>query len=64
MVVVVLAWVLLPLVGLALDRAPRILFKAYLFGPLYLAWRVWIGALTFLRRKRIEWVRTPRREEG
>jgi cellulose synthase/poly-beta-1,6-N-acetylglucosamine synthase-like glycosyltransferase len=64
MLVISAAWILLPLIGLTFDRAPRQLFGAYIFSPLYLAWRIWIGLLTFVRRKRIDWVRTPRREEG
>lgn len=64
MIMIVAAWVLLPLAGLVLDRAPLSLFAAYIFSPLYLAWRIWIGFMTFLRGKRIEWIRTPRREEG
>jgi cellulose synthase/poly-beta-1,6-N-acetylglucosamine synthase-like glycosyltransferase len=62
-ILIAAAWMMLPLIGLGLDRAPMTLFIAYLFSPIYLAWRVWIGMLAFLRRRRIVWVRTPRHEE-
>jgi len=58
------AWAAYPLVGLAIDRAPRWAFQALLIGPLYLVWRLWIGLLVRSRGERIAWIRTSRREEG
>jgi len=57
------AWGLYPLIGLLVDRAPAWAFRALLLGPAYLGWRLWISVLVRLRRDRIAWVRTQRREE-
>jgi len=59
-----LAWVAYPILGLWLDRAPLSMYKALLlYGPIYMAWRVWLAVLTRLLGRRIQWVRTQRREE-
>jgi len=58
------AWVLYPVVGLLIDRAPPWAYRALLLGPAYLAWRLWISVLVRLRGGRIGWVRTQRREES
>lgn len=57
------AWILYPVLGLLLDRAPVSLYMALLYGPVYLAWRLWLTVLTRILGKRIQWVRTQRREE-
>jgi hypothetical protein len=57
------AWVLYPLAGLLIDRAPAWAFGALLLGPAYLAWRLWIALLVRVRSDRIAWIRTRRREE-
>jgi hypothetical protein len=58
------AWLLYPLLGLLIDRAPAWTYRAALLGPAYVAWRLWIAVLVRLRGDRIGWVRTQRREEG
>ncbi|NIV29344.1 MAG: glycosyltransferase [Anaerolineae bacterium] len=54
---------LLPLLGLAAERAPRTSFQALVFAPAYAAWRVSMGLAVRLRRGRVNWVRTRRAEE-
>ena len=56
-------WILYPVLGLVLDRAPRWAFRALLLGPVYLLWRLWIALLVRVRGDRIAWQRTQRREE-
>lgn len=58
-----LAWLAYPVLGLWIDRAPASMYKALLYGPLYLMWRVWLAVLTRVLGRRIQWVRTQRREE-
>jgi cellulose synthase/poly-beta-1,6-N-acetylglucosamine synthase-like glycosyltransferase len=60
---VAVAWILYPILGLVADRAPRWAFRSILIGPAYLIWRLWISLLVRLRRGRIAWVRTRRRDE-
>lgn len=62
-VLLVVSWVLYPVVGALIDRAPGWAFRALLLGPAYLVWRLWISVLVHLRGDRIAWVRTQRREE-
>lgn len=57
------AWIVFPFVGLWADRAPTSVYRALLYGPFYLAWRLWVGARANLRGKRVRWVRTRRHEE-
>jgi glycosyltransferase involved in cell wall biosynthesis len=57
-------WLLYPVLGLWIDRAPAWAYRALLLGPAYLAWRLWIAVLVRLRGERIGWVRTQRREES
>ena len=57
------AWLVYPLLGLVIDRAPVWAFRALALGPVYLAWRLWIAVLVRLRGERIGWIRTRRREE-
>ena len=57
------AWVLYPVLGLLIDRAPAAAFRALLFGPAYLIWRLWISVLVRLRGDRVVWARTKRRQE-
>jgi 1,2-diacylglycerol 3-beta-glucosyltransferase len=58
------AWLLYPVLGLCIDRAPAWAYRALLLGPAYVAWRLWISVLVRLRGDRIGWVRTQRREES
>jgi glycosyltransferase involved in cell wall biosynthesis len=58
------AWLLYPVLGLCIDRAPAWAYRALLLGPVYLIWRLWIAVLVRLRGDRISWVRTQRREES
>ncbi|MBC8450485.1 MAG: glycosyltransferase family 2 protein [Chloroflexi bacterium] len=59
----VLAWVLFPLLGLWIDGTPASAYRALLYGPFYLLWRLWLGFWARLRGERVRWVRTRRREE-
>jgi cellulose synthase/poly-beta-1,6-N-acetylglucosamine synthase-like glycosyltransferase len=52
-----------PFLGLLVERAPWHCYRALLFGPAYVAWRVWVGLLARLRPGQVRWVRTPRAEE-
>lgn len=63
MSITLLAWLAYPALGLIIDRAPWSMFKAILYGPIFLVWRLWLGLLTRLLGSRIQWVRTQRREE-
>jgi cellulose synthase/poly-beta-1,6-N-acetylglucosamine synthase-like glycosyltransferase len=57
------AWIAVPFLGLQIAGAPRSVYRALLFSPLYLVWRLWIGLKANLRAERVQWVRTRRREE-
>jgi cellulose synthase/poly-beta-1,6-N-acetylglucosamine synthase-like glycosyltransferase len=59
----VLAWALLPFLGLWADRAPASAYRALLYGPLYLLWRLWIGFQARIQGRRVRWIRTKRCEE-
>jgi len=52
-----------PFLGLLVERAPWHCCRALLFGPAYVAWRVWVALLARLRPGQVRWVRTPRAEE-
>ena len=62
-VAVVALWLLFPVGALVAARAPWASFRALLWGPVYLAWRAWVGLRASLGRVQAEWVRTRRREE-
>jgi cellulose synthase/poly-beta-1,6-N-acetylglucosamine synthase-like glycosyltransferase len=57
------AWIVFPFLGLWVDRAPPAVYRALLYSPLYLTWRLWVGLKANLKRERVQWVRTRRREE-
>jgi hypothetical protein len=59
----VAAWVLFPFIGLSIDRAPAWTYQTLLYAPLYAAWRIVQGVRATLKRGRVEWIRTRRREE-
>jgi cellulose synthase/poly-beta-1,6-N-acetylglucosamine synthase-like glycosyltransferase len=52
-----------PFLGLLAERAPWSSFRALLYGPVYVFWRVWVGLRVQLRRGQIPWIRTRRAEE-
>ncbi len=54
---------LLPLLGLAAERAPWTSFQALVFAPAYAAWRISMGLVVRLRRGHVSWIRTRRVEE-
>jgi cellulose synthase/poly-beta-1,6-N-acetylglucosamine synthase-like glycosyltransferase len=56
-------WILFPFLGLVIDRAPAWTFKAMLYAPFYVVWRIAQGLRATLKRGRVEWVRTRRRGE-
>jgi cellulose synthase/poly-beta-1,6-N-acetylglucosamine synthase-like glycosyltransferase len=64
MALIVIAWAVFPFLALAVDRAPLSLFLAMASSPIYLTWRLWVRLLAIRRGGRVQWVRTPRREEG
>lgn len=59
----VLAWVLFPFLGLWIDRASASSYRALLYSPFYLLWRLWLGFQAKVLGGRVRWVRTRRREE-
>jgi cellulose synthase/poly-beta-1,6-N-acetylglucosamine synthase-like glycosyltransferase len=63
MLVVIAGWVLIPFLGLLLDKAPCSLFSALIYGPFYVLWRIWITTTAGFRGRGMQWVRTPRSEE-
>jgi len=52
-----------PLLGLAMERAPLKAYLAILSGPLFILWRTWLAVVSRFGRRRVEWVRTPRKAE-
>jgi cellulose synthase/poly-beta-1,6-N-acetylglucosamine synthase-like glycosyltransferase len=54
---------LLPILGLAAERAPWTSFQALAFAPAYTAWRLSMGLAVRLRRGQVRWIRTRRAEE-
>ncbi len=52
-----------PFWGLLAERAPWRSFCALIYGPIYAAWRVWLGLVVRARRGRVPWIRTRRAEE-
>jgi cellulose synthase/poly-beta-1,6-N-acetylglucosamine synthase-like glycosyltransferase len=59
----VLAWVLFPFLGLWIDCAPASSYRALLYSPFYLLWRLGLGFQARVLGERVRWVRTRRREE-
>jgi len=59
----VLAWVLFPFLGLWIDRAPASCYRALVYSPLYLLWRLGLGLRARILGEQVRWVRTRRREE-
>jgi cellulose synthase/poly-beta-1,6-N-acetylglucosamine synthase-like glycosyltransferase len=60
---IAVAWIVFPFLGLWADGAPASAYRALLYSPVYLLWRLWIGFQAAIRREGIQWVRTQRREE-
>lgn len=56
-------WGAFPIIGLVFERAPASAYRSLLFSPIYLVWRVVLGARARLKGGRVEWVRTRRQEE-
>jgi len=52
------ALILYPFVGLALEGAPLMAYRAILVGPFYMLWRTWLAIKVRLSRSQITWVRT------
>lgn len=50
------------LAGLRLASAPRAVYRALLYGPLFLLWKVGLYARVWLGRRAASWVRTARNE--
>jgi hypothetical protein len=59
----VLAWVVFPVAGLIVDRAPAWAYQALAYAPIYILWRIAQGLQATFKRGRVDWVRTRRREE-
>ena len=53
-----------PVVGLLAERAPWSGFRALIYGPFYVAWRVWVGLKAQLLRDRVPWIRTEHTKES
>jgi cellulose synthase/poly-beta-1,6-N-acetylglucosamine synthase-like glycosyltransferase len=52
-----------PFLGLLLEKAPKHNYKALIYGPAYVVWRVWLGLKVRLQRGQVPWIRTRRAEE-
>ena len=48
--------------GLFLVRAPKKIYKALLYAPVFVVWKIWLYARIILGRGQKEWVRTARNE--
>ncbi|MCP4424510.1 MAG: glycosyltransferase [Chloroflexi bacterium] len=48
--------------GLYLVRAPKKVYKALLYAPAFMAWKIWLYVRIMLGRGQEEWVRTARNE--
>jgi cellulose synthase/poly-beta-1,6-N-acetylglucosamine synthase-like glycosyltransferase len=59
----VVLWVAFPFLALLAEGAPPSAYRALIYAPAYLVWRAWVGLMVWLKRGRVEWVRTKRREE-
>lgn len=60
---VLILWMLFPVIGLMIARAPARSYKALLLGPGYVAWRLFVAGKARFTADRIEWVRTKRSSE-
>ncbi|NWF79384.1 MAG: glycosyltransferase family 2 protein [Chloroflexi bacterium] len=49
--------------GLILVRAPGTVYRALLFTPLFLVWKIWLYIRILLGLKPARWIRTARNEE-
>jgi len=56
--VVLFFWFLYPIIGLALERAPRWAYLIILTGPAFMLWRSFLRLRIFFSSKAITWVRT------
>jgi cellulose synthase/poly-beta-1,6-N-acetylglucosamine synthase-like glycosyltransferase len=54
----VLALLIYPLIGLALERAPFRAYIAIFLGPYFILWRTWLALVSRFGRKQITWIRT------
>jgi cellulose synthase/poly-beta-1,6-N-acetylglucosamine synthase-like glycosyltransferase len=61
---IAVAWIVFPFVGLWIDHAPWSAYRALVHSPFYLIWRLWLGFQARVRREKIQWIRTRRREEN
>jgi len=57
------AALLYPVLGLLAEQAPLSDFLALAYGPVYVAWRAWIGLKAQLLRDKVPWVRTKHAPE-
>ena len=48
--------------GLILTRAPGTVYRALLFAPLFLVWKIWLYVRILLGLKPVRWIRTARNE--
>jgi cellulose synthase/poly-beta-1,6-N-acetylglucosamine synthase-like glycosyltransferase len=61
-VAIVLAQVIYIFTGLVLAGAPWAMYKALLFAPAFMGWKIWLYIRLLLGMKPGEWVRTARNE--
>jgi cellulose synthase/poly-beta-1,6-N-acetylglucosamine synthase-like glycosyltransferase len=57
----IVALVLYPFLGLALERAPLRAYLVILTGPAFILWRTWLALVARFGKESTTWVRTPRR---
>jgi 1,2-diacylglycerol 3-beta-glucosyltransferase len=58
----IVALLVYPLVGLALERAPARAYIAILLGPYFILWRTWLALISRFGKKQVTWIRTERSE--
>jgi cellulose synthase/poly-beta-1,6-N-acetylglucosamine synthase-like glycosyltransferase len=63
MLLAVLGWLLFPILALWGSKAPAWCYRTLLYAPIYLFWRLGQSIQVALKRGRVKWVRTRRREE-
>jgi len=61
-IAIVLAQVIYIFTGLVLAQAPLSVYKALLFAPAFMGWKIWLYVRLLLGMKPREWVRTARNE--
>lgn len=59
---IVAGQVIYVLAGLVLARAPKKVYQALFFAPVFVVWKIWLYLRILMRRERRDWIRTARNE--